>query len=1405
MASFALNTLKFEDARASIIDYLNSKNEYAGLFDFSNSNLSYFIDTCAYVYMLLAYNTTHTANNVFLDTTEIRKNAVSLAKQVGYTPKRPYSASISGKLVYNGANFSAKNSLTIPARSTFVGSFGNSYLNLNPIKLSYKGDPTRLEGEYTITEGVVQRYKIPASGEANFSFILNNKNVDEDNLSVYVIPSDIIDLSYFDQLSLANYSQYKWELTVPFLTPDKGTLLTNKNIFFVEEDIVQEGFPKIVFGNGLIGAIPPATHYIVCEYLESKGAAANNETLVSLPSDDKLSNSINSYLYYNISELGEENKNIFSVDNFESSIYQNIYNKSFGGADLEELDSIKFNAPKFYSFAGRCVTKSDYLYFLNSLAKVKSANVVGGDELFYDDETKLGNIYISLVPNIDDSEILYNNNLYLSSDNESEIKNQLDNASIISTKRFFYKPSYILVDVSPRIELPANISQSDKSKVYQHIKTLLNEYFLNQFQKLGVKFRESKSSAVIDSLDNIISSYLDLNYYLVINNKTVENMVEDVSNFLYLPIKNVKDVSGKVTGTTNFVKTNKQVVKEEILPDIDWSVLNKTTFDTEAEQESFIQKIKLLNKHVSTLSPEDSSIYGELIHPTISRKVYSRDYTDKTISTLWFGDDGMLRNNCFSFNTINGDVVTVAIITEDNTKHIQFTKYNESTNTYESFNVGTVIYSVLPYEVKVSLNQTQKTNLLEYFYIDESNYVFDDSPFKITKVDSSHFTLQLRMVIENGELAIYGKNTVFEMFRASADSEYELHEDKLLKANWSFEHSSGDTYGVIKYAGDPVAYLERSHSELTTTNQKFKGFISNESSLKAYRTNFSSYSVGDYFIILDNFSVESNGEYTWYNTGDIIFKAANSTSFTKSEVKKKIESTYENNLITMYEQGDVYINDSTGVNTGYLMFDEGSTSITYPNFTPVTLKPATHKLDVSQLLPSNLENNQCIRICIPDDVYSVGGYFACYADKVTSKLTAPLYVRNIEGTGWDVIEDNRLYDGDIIIYSETNSAHVGGGWYLLETVSTVAENSSGNERIKIRATPLPTSSTDPLSYLTMLKAFYKTVKVVDQAITIAPEQLSMFVNPPSDSVINAGDILICVDINSTSGVWKIFDDDYFTYQIDIINNYSSFPIPLNVGDSFSVVVSDSSTRNFKGQLINDTFTDTDIASDTVKISYIGDGNWKKIDYASISKLYSTTSDNKIASVGDVVHVTNLSGNFENSSYISAPIFTPSSETDMMFSYNDVLYYTGDIWIKAYPFNIYNNLTKEGSTDSYRTVLNELGFNADFKIEYTLTNNYNIVLDDIYHDIVIGDINYTTGKIELKTAISGKLNKLENVSDSNAKTLSAIFKYENYEGIPIQVDKLLLKPIINDDKEQETDFDTTFNQYIITNVSDIKEI
>lgn len=192
-----LNLLKFEDIREQIIQYLNSNSPYSisngGQFDFTSSNISYFVDAMAYVCMSMSYNCSNIANNFFLDSTEIRKNAVSRAREIGYTPKRPYAAMFNGKLIYKGIDFDENSNLVIYPRSPFLGSFGNVYYNMKEIVLKYNGNPTQLEGEYVLSQGTFKYSLVYATGESNYSFVISNAKVDENNFSLFVIPQEVAD------------------------------------------------------------------------------------------------------------------------------------------------------------------------------------------------------------------------------------------------------------------------------------------------------------------------------------------------------------------------------------------------------------------------------------------------------------------------------------------------------------------------------------------------------------------------------------------------------------------------------------------------------------------------------------------------------------------------------------------------------------------------------------------------------------------------------------------------------------------------------------------------------------------------------------------------------------------------------------------------------------------------------------------------------------------------------------------------------------------------------------------------------------------------------------------------------------------------------------------------------------
>ena len=65
---FSLNAVRFEDVRTGIVNYLKENGVYKAEFDFNGSNIAYFIDSAAYLTMLISYQHTITSNNIFLYT-----------------------------------------------------------------------------------------------------------------------------------------------------------------------------------------------------------------------------------------------------------------------------------------------------------------------------------------------------------------------------------------------------------------------------------------------------------------------------------------------------------------------------------------------------------------------------------------------------------------------------------------------------------------------------------------------------------------------------------------------------------------------------------------------------------------------------------------------------------------------------------------------------------------------------------------------------------------------------------------------------------------------------------------------------------------------------------------------------------------------------------------------------------------------------------------------------------------------------------------------------------------------------------------------------------------------------------------------------------------------------------------
>ena len=80
-----VSELDYDGIRSNLKTFLQNQAEFSD-YDFEGSGMSVLLDLLAYNTHYLAYNANMLSNELYLDSADIRKNVISLAKQLGYTP-----------------------------------------------------------------------------------------------------------------------------------------------------------------------------------------------------------------------------------------------------------------------------------------------------------------------------------------------------------------------------------------------------------------------------------------------------------------------------------------------------------------------------------------------------------------------------------------------------------------------------------------------------------------------------------------------------------------------------------------------------------------------------------------------------------------------------------------------------------------------------------------------------------------------------------------------------------------------------------------------------------------------------------------------------------------------------------------------------------------------------------------------------------------------------------------------------------------------------------------------------------------------------------------------------------------------------------------------------------------------
>ena len=290
----------------------------------------------------------------FLDSATVRENVVSLARNIGYVPRSKTAATATIRLsdINVGAtNDSTTKFLRLRAGLVCVGNSENTTYRFSipddivSTRVRDIGGTSfaQFDDPITVHEGTfLQRvYRVDTSQKQRF--IIDSPNLDSSTLRVYVSgPADT---------TLGR----NYRMIDNILNIDK-----NSEIFLAQE--VQDEKYEILFGDGFFGRKLENSSVITARFIVTDGETGNGASNFSFQG----------------SFTKSDNTLFTPSDTINVTTIQNASN----GAEVEDVSSIKYFAPRLYSAQYRAVTPRDYEAIIqNIFPRTESVAVIGGEEL----------------------------------------------------------------------------------------------------------------------------------------------------------------------------------------------------------------------------------------------------------------------------------------------------------------------------------------------------------------------------------------------------------------------------------------------------------------------------------------------------------------------------------------------------------------------------------------------------------------------------------------------------------------------------------------------------------------------------------------------------------------------------------------------------------------------------------------------------------------------------------------------------------------------------------------------------------------------------------------------------------------------------------------------------------------
>ncbi len=451
------------------------------------------IEFYAYVANLVLYYVERRAEESYIGTAKNRSSVVNLVKLVNYSPKRRTSST--GVVTF---------SLNTPHTSDiYIEKFtrlkeisglkffvGEKELDENGVYTgNIVGGGVLKAGTTSLTlraiQGEVVSKTITSSGSVDQTYLIEDTNVEQYTLSV------VVDGVIWDPVSSFAASE-----------PDDLHYVVRQEL---------DGTIKILFGDNQKGYVPPLGSTIYIQYVLSEGEDGNvlQGDRITIIEDD----------------ISDVNGNIVTLSVTNSSAIDpetGDTEGAFVGGDAEEdIEEIRYEAPRVFRTGDRAVTRFDFIAILENYAGVATANAWGENEEDPPNYNMFNRVKLCF---------LLTGWALPTTTFKSLISDYLYTKSMITVKYEFIEPQIIYVIPTLDVVVTKNYSLSQARLDIEN--AFEAEFVLGSTTRLGTDKNYSNLVSLIDGLTGVAYHHLTLEIYQEIHTDvSSSNIIGSVGSF----------------------------------------------------------------------------------------------------------------------------------------------------------------------------------------------------------------------------------------------------------------------------------------------------------------------------------------------------------------------------------------------------------------------------------------------------------------------------------------------------------------------------------------------------------------------------------------------------------------------------------------------------------------------------------------------------------------------------------------------------------------------------------------------------------------------------------------------------------------------------------------------------------